>query len=95
LSIAGDASNKVTGISEGHTRKEVFMKKNKLLLLFISMFFVLLIGQNVRADTRKLIIIGDSRTEDMHLTVGNSGCVSSYEVGQGIIWKKKTGIPAI
>ncbi len=95
LSIAGDASNKVTGISEGHTRKEVFMKKNKLLLLFISMFFVLLIGQNVRADTRKLIIIGDSRTEDMHLTVGNSGCVWSYEVGQGIIWMKKTGIPAI
>ena len=71
------------------------MKNKKLLLLFISMFFVLLIGQNVRADTRKLIIVGDSRTEDMHLTVGDSGCVWSYEVGEGIIWMRKTGIPAI
>ena len=71
------------------------MKINKFLLLFISMFFILLLGQNVHADTRKLIIVGDSRTEDMHLTVGDSGCVWSYEVGEGIIWMKKTGIPAI
>lgn len=90
-----DVINKVTGISEGHTRKEVVMKNNKLLLLFISMFFILLLGQNVHADTRKLIIVGDSRTEDMHLTVGDSGCVWSYEVGEGIIWMRKTGIPAI
>ena len=34
--------------------------------MFISMFFILLLGQNVHADTRKLIIVGDSRTEDMH-----------------------------
>ncbi len=59
------------------------------------MFFILLLGQNVHADTRKLIIVGDSRTEDMHLTVGDSGCIWSYEVGEGIIWMKKTGIPAI
>ena len=63
--------------------------------MFISMFFILLLGQNVHADTRKLIIVGDSRTEDMHLTVGDSGCVWSYEVGEGIIWMRKTGIPAI
>ena len=48
-----DVINKVTGISEGHTRKEVVMKNNKLLLLFISMFFILLLGQNVHADTRR------------------------------------------
>lgn len=75
--------------------KERCIMKRSILLLLMSLFFVLLIGQSVRADNRKLIIVGDSRTEAMHLTVGDSGCVWSYESGSGIIWMKKTGIPAI
>ena len=52
----------------------------------------------VSADTpeRRIILIGDSRTEGMHQFVGNkSGVVWSYKSGMGLTWMKSQGVPNI
>lgn len=71
------------------------MKIRRFMVLCAAVFLTLCLSQTVRADTKKLVIIGDSRTEDMHLTVGDSGFAWSYEVGAGLTWMKKTGVPAV
>ena len=48
-----------------------------------------------RAEERQMVIIGDSRTEDLYNTVGDSGCVWSYKVGAGISWMMEEGAPAV
>ena len=48
-----------------------------------------------RAEERQMVIIGDSRTEDLHNTVADSGCVWSYKVGAGISWMMEEGAPAV
>ena len=49
----------------------------------------------VWAEGRQIIIIGDSRTEDLYNTVGESGCIWSYKVGAGISWMMNEGVPAV
>ena len=64
------------------------------MLLFSALAAVLL-AVPVRAEGRQMVMIGDSRTEDLYNTVGDSGCVWSYKVGAGIRWMMEEGAPAV
>ena len=45
---------------------------------------------------RRLILVGDSRTEDLHITAGDSdGNLWSHKVGSGLPWMRETGVPQI
>lgn len=72
----------------------------KWLCLFLEPLLMLMslmpgAGIPVRADDPAYVLIGDSRTEDMHNTVGDQGAAWSFQVGAGITWLKGEGTGAI
>ena len=72
-----------------------------IFLLFILFAAVWSCVSTVSSDTassseRRIILVGDSRTEGMHQYVGNkSGIIWSYKSSMGLTWMKSTGIPNI
>ena len=48
-----------------------------------------------RVESKKIIMIGDSRAQDMHEVVGDAGCLWSFKVGSGYEWMVSTGVPAV
>lgn len=52
--------------------------------------------QAAALPARRIILVGDSRTEGMHQYVGSkSGVIWSYKSSMGLTWMKSTGIPKI
>ncbi len=43
----------------------------------------------------RTVLIGDSRIEGMHMSVGDADCLWEYEVGRGYDWLVNTGVPEI
>ena len=57
---------------------------------------LLLLGcSSAAADSKKIIIVGDSRAEEMHQVTGDAGCLWSYKIGSGYEWMVSEGVPAI
>lgn len=52
-------------------------------------------GRSVYADERQLVIIGDSRTEDLHAAVGDAGCIWAHKVGEGLYWMRDVAVPEV
>ena len=52
--------------------------------------------QAAALPARRIILVGDSRTEGMYQYVGSkSGVIWSYKSSMGLTWMKSTGIPKI
>ncbi len=56
---------------------------------------ILACSRPVRADGRQLVIIGDSRTEDLHAAVGDAGCIWAHKVGEGLYWMRDVAVPEV
>ncbi len=73
----------------------IFILAAAALALMISAFAPV----RTEAETtpaRRIILIGDSRTEGMHQFIGTrSGVVWRYKSGMGLVWMKNTGVPGI
>ena len=70
------------------------MRKYRLLLI-LAAITLLLCGSNVYADERQMVIIGDSRTEDLHAAVGDEGCIWAHKVGEGLYWMRDVAVPEV
>ena len=42
-----------------------------------------------------MVIIGDSRTEDLHAAVGDEGCIWAHKVGEGLYWMRDVAVPEV
>ncbi len=68
--------------------------------VFAAAFFMLAgvfpaASASVSADSKKVIIIGDSRAQEMHDVTGDAGCLWSYKIGSGYEWMVSEGVPAV
>ena len=66
-----------------------------LALFFILFMAIILNPAEADADISRMIIIGDSRTEEMHEAVGDAGAIWSFQAGGGYEWMESEGIPAL
>ncbi|MBQ3406232.1 MAG: hypothetical protein IJH11_03210, partial [Lachnospiraceae bacterium] len=69
------------------------MRKFRFLLILAVL--LLLCSRTVYADERQMVIIGDSRTEDLHAAVGDEGCIWAHKVGEGLYWMRDVAVPEV
>ena len=67
----------------------------KTVLMVLVVMTVLSAAHPVPADSKKIIIVGDSRVAEMHSLTGDAGCLWSYKVGSGYEWMVAEGVPNI
>ena len=75
-------------------RKQIMLIRAGVLSAFLFLIAALSAAP-VCADPQGIIILGDSRAEEMHMFVGDAGVGWCYKVGMGYLWMMSEGFPTI
>ena len=78
----------------GHAKSILFLAA--ALFMLISAAAVPVRTEAASTPERRIILIGDSRTEGMYQYIGNQkNVIWCYRSGMGLVWMKDTGVPRI
>ena len=73
----------------------MYSVKRAAAVRYLFFFLMIVSAVPIFGDSKKIIIVGDSRAQEMHEFTGDAGCLWSYKVGSGYEWMVSEGVPVI